>query len=124
VEDLIRFARGWRRENPLVFHCFAGISRSTAAAYITACALAPHRDEAEIAAALRRASQTATPNALMVTLADEYLGRGGRMVDAIRSIGRGAEAPLGEPFTLHITPEPQEHAATLASGRHSAHNPA
>jgi predicted protein tyrosine phosphatase len=43
VEDLIRFARGWRRENPLVFHCFAGISRSTAAAYITACALAPHR---------------------------------------------------------------------------------
>jgi predicted protein tyrosine phosphatase len=102
VEELLRFARGWERDNPLVFHCFAGISRSTAAAYITACALAPERDEFAIARDLRQASPTATPNALLVALADDHLGRGGRMVDAVRGIGRGTEAYLGEPFTLRF----------------------
>lgn len=102
VEDLLAFATNWDRDKPLVFHCYAGISRSTAAAYIAACALAPERSEAEIAAALRQASPTATPNALMVAIADTRLGRDGRMVSAIRAIGRGAEAFSGEPFTLRI----------------------
>jgi hypothetical protein len=31
------------------------------------------------------------------------LGRGGRMVDAIAGIGRGAEAMEGVPFTLRFT---------------------
>jgi predicted protein tyrosine phosphatase len=125
VDELLGFTRGWSRESPLVFHCFAGISRSTAAAYITACALAPERDEAEIAGALRRASRTATPNALLVTLADDRLGRGGRMVDAIRAIGRGADAFEGEPFTLHFAGESQGQrgqGAALASLGLSAHN--
>jgi len=38
------------------------ISRSTAGAYVTACALNPQRDEAGIAQALRQASPTASPN--------------------------------------------------------------
>ena len=84
VETLLDFVRRWDRESPLVFHCFAGISRSTAAAFITACALAPERDEAGIAAALRRASRTATPNSRLVALADAHLGRDGRMVEAVR----------------------------------------
>jgi predicted protein tyrosine phosphatase len=103
VETLLTFVRGWEREKPLVFHCFAGISRSTAAAYITACSLAPERDEAEIAFALRQASRTATPNARLVAVADDLLGRQGRMVDAIRRIGRGSDAYEGEPFTLRFT---------------------
>jgi predicted protein tyrosine phosphatase len=102
VETLLSFVQGWERESPLVVHCFAGISRSTAAAYITACALAPERDEAEIAKALRDASRTATPNARLVAVADRMLGREGRMVDAVRRIGRGAEAFEGEPFTMRI----------------------
>src|SRR5436305_4594822 len=32
VEALLTFVRAWSRESPLVFHCWAGISRSTAAA--------------------------------------------------------------------------------------------
>src|SRR5690349_13228248 len=55
VESLLTFIRAWDQESPLVIHCWAGISRSTAAAYITACALSPDRDEAEIAQELRRA---------------------------------------------------------------------
>ena len=38
--------------------------------------------------ALRKASPTATPNQHLVALADDILGRNGRMVDAIRAIGR------------------------------------
>ncbi|HEY8382918.1 MAG TPA: tyrosine phosphatase family protein [Microvirga sp.] len=102
VEQLLPFVRAWGREAPLVFHCWAGISRSTAAAYITACALAPERDESELAGMLRAASPSATPNLRLVAVADDILGRQGRMVEAIRAIGRGAEAFSGEPFTLRF----------------------
>ncbi len=102
VEALLDFAGRWDRRLPLAVHCYAGISRSTAAAYIVACALAPHRDEVELAAALRRASPSATPNSLLVSLADDLLGRGGRMTEAIRGIGRGADAFEGVPFVLAI----------------------
>src|SRR3981081_2282399 len=44
VHKLLGFVRGWDRGAPLVRHCFAGISRSTARAFVTACALHPGRD--------------------------------------------------------------------------------
>jgi len=102
VEKLVEFAKSWDRAKPIVVHCFAGISRSTAAAYIIACALAPERDEAELAKALRAASPSATPNALLVAIADELLDRQGRMIVAIAAIGRGAEAAEGTPFMLDV----------------------
>ena len=102
VASLLRFAERWNRETPMVVHCFAGISRSTAGAFIIACALAPNRPEREIARRLRAASPSATPNPRLVTLADQRLGRGGRMVEAITEIGRGANAFEGEPFALAI----------------------
>lgn len=102
MEQLLAFIGAWGRECPLVLHCWAGISRSTAAAYIAACTLAPERDEASIALSLRAAAPSATPNARFVALADDLLGRRGRMVDAIRSIGRGADAMEGTPFMLQL----------------------
>jgi predicted protein tyrosine phosphatase len=102
VNKLIEFARCWDRAKPMVVHCFAGISRSTAGAYVAACALNPERDEMAIATALRRASATATPNARIVSLGDRMLGRNGRMVAAIDSIGRGAFAFEGAPFRLEL----------------------
>ena len=102
VADLIGFVRGWDRRAPLVLHCFAGISRSTASAYATVCALNPARDEEAIAHALRRASPTATPNARIVSLADRLLGRGGRMIAAIETIGRGAFTAEAMPFRLEL----------------------
>ncbi len=102
VSRLLAFARAWERERPMLIHCWAGISRSTAAAYITACALNPRRDEMEAAEALRAASPSATPNARLVAVADEMLGRQGRMVTAIAAIGRGADAFEGAPFRYEI----------------------
>ncbi len=102
VETLVDFVGGWHPVRPIVVHCFAGISRSTAAAYITLCALKPDRDEADIARRLRTASPIATPNARLVAIADDLLGRQGRMVDAVRAIGRGTFASENVPFSLAL----------------------
>jgi len=102
VADLIDFVRGWDRRAPLVVHCYAGISRSTASAFASVCALNPQRDEHAIAQVLRRVSPTATPNIRIVSLADRLLGRGGRMIAAIETIGRGEFAAEATPFRLDL----------------------
>jgi len=102
VERLIAFADAWDRGAPMVVHCFAGISRSSAAAYVAACALNPQREEADIAWALRRASRTAQPNTRIVSVADRLLKRDGRMIRAIDTIGPGDLASEGRPFRLDL----------------------
>ena len=102
VLDILDFGRQWDRTRPLVIHCYAGISRSTASAYIIAAALAPQRDEVELARTLRALSPSATPNPRMIAVADALLYRKGRMLEAIQAIGRGADAFEGTPFELRI----------------------
>jgi predicted protein tyrosine phosphatase len=100
ITKLIEFARTWDRQGPLVVHCWAGISRSTAAAFITLCTLHEPGRERDLAQAIRAASPTATPNSLMVELADDLMGRNGRMITAIDEIGTGELAMAGSPFKL------------------------
>jgi predicted protein tyrosine phosphatase len=100
VSDLVKFALDWDRKAPLLIHCWAGISRSTAAAFIALCALNPKADEHELARRLRRASATAYPNRRLVALADAALSRQGRMVAAVEHIGRGRIAEEAEVFAL------------------------
>ena len=102
VRLLIDFAEHWDRERPMVVHCFAGISRSTAGAFITLCATRPERDELGIARRLRKASPFATPNSRLVALADAMLVREGRMIAAIEQIGRGEMAAESVPFMLAL----------------------
>ena len=102
VERLIDFVGLWDRAAPMVVHCYAGISRSTAGAYVAACALNPARDEQQIAWDIRRASRTAQPNVAIVSIADRLLKRQGRMVRAIETIGPGHAAMEGDPFRLDI----------------------
>ena len=99
VESLIAFFRRWERGRPLLVHCFAGVSRSPAAAFIGLCALTP-TPEIEIARKLRLVSPSATPNPHLVALADAILSREGRMIAAIESIGRGADCFEGEVFCM------------------------
>ena len=102
VQRLVDFVTAWDRQAPMVVHCFAGISRSTAGAYVAACALNPKRDEMQIAWDIRRASRTAQPNARIVSIADRLLKRDGRMIRAIDAIGVGDPATEGHPFRLDI----------------------
>jgi predicted protein tyrosine phosphatase len=103
IDTLLRFISDWDRSAPILIHCYAGISRSTATAFITACVHNPKTDEEEIAWALRRASPTATPNSRLVALADASLARGGRMSRAVAAIGRGGtweEIGEAKPFEM------------------------
>jgi len=98
-EKLIRFVDEWDRADPMLIHCWAGISRSTAACYTAMC-MKSTLDEEDLAWQLRRLSPSASPNRLIVSHADAVLGRGGRMVAAVDAIGRGCEATEGVPFSF------------------------
>jgi len=102
VQTLVDFVDRWDRERPLVVHCYAGISRSTAAAFIALCAVNPERDEAAIALQMRKASPSATPNSRIVGFGDQLLRRNGRMIEAVKAIGRGEMAVEGMPFAIPI----------------------
>jgi predicted protein tyrosine phosphatase len=100
VAALVRFTLDWDRKAPLLIHCWAGISRSTAAAFVALCALNPSADEFGLARRLRLASPTAYPNRRLVRLGDAVLARSGRMVEAVEEIGRGTVAEEGQVFAL------------------------
>ncbi len=102
VRRMLDFVQAADCAKPLAINCYAGVSRSTAAAYIVAIALAPSLGEMELAHTLRFLSPSATPNPRLIEVADAILGRQGRMIAAIRAIGRGADAFEGAPFALEI----------------------
>jgi predicted protein tyrosine phosphatase len=103
VEQMLDFVTTWQPPASLLIHCWAGISRSTAAAFAAMCALKSEEDEAEIAWTLRRMAPTASPNRLIVKHADQILGRRGRMIAAVEAIGRGAHAYEGSVFSWPVT---------------------
>jgi len=90
----------------LIVHCYAGISRSTAAAFVALCALNPKADELAIAHYIRSCSATAAPNRLIVSLGDTVLGRQGRMTKAIRAIDRSLSYEPTHPFALKTKFDP------------------
>jgi predicted protein tyrosine phosphatase len=98
VVTLVDFLKGRQGEDPLLIHCWAGISRSTASAFTAMCLYNPGVDEWRLARQLRSLSHVATPNRRIVAFADDILGRQGRMVDAIDAIGRGEDAYEGVIF--------------------------
>ncbi len=87
IRALIDFLREWPADAPLLVHCYAGISRSTATALIAR--VVKTGDPFDAAMALREAAPHARPNSLMVTLADEILGLGGRLIEAKEAMGDG-----------------------------------
>ena len=102
VLDLIRFVREWDQSTPIIIHCWMGVSRSPAAAVIAALALHPEEDDFALAARLRSVAPHATPNPRIIEIGDGILGRRGRLMAAIRGIGRGAETDGRASFSLPL----------------------
>ena len=102
VAGLIAFGKTWDRTNPFLVHCWAGISRSTAAAYIVLCDLHGPGHEERIARAVRFHAPHAQPNRLMIRHADLLLGRGGRMVAAVETMGEARMVSEGEVVELPL----------------------
>jgi predicted protein tyrosine phosphatase len=105
IDQLLAFGHDWDAVAPMLIHCWAGVSRSTAAAFTLLCDRAGPGAEQDIAWLLRERAPHAQPNRLLVRLADEAMGRNGAMVRAIDSLGSGVlvtegvpvEIPLGRP---------------------------
>ncbi|MDB5526840.1 MAG: putative tyrosine phosphatase protein [Rhizobium sp.] len=100
VNAIIDFAQGWQQDVPLLIHCWMGVSRSPAAALIAALSIAPELDEKALADLLRAASPQATPNARLIEIGDHLLMRQGRLVAAVKAIGRGADYAGDAPFVI------------------------
>ena len=88
LDRLLQFVDLWPQDAPLIVHCWAGVSRSTAAALITQAHLHPSADEGALAKALSKAAPHARPNRRLVQLADATLGRNGRLVEAAELVYR------------------------------------
>ena len=87
IDELLTFSRSWDTSKPLLIHCWAGISRSMASAFTILCdRLGPDR-EIEIARAIRLRAPHAQPNRLLVQHADDALGRRGKMIAALNTMG-------------------------------------
>lgn len=102
VQRLIDFVREWDQSAPLIVHCWMGVSRSPAAAVVAALSLFPDQDEVALATRLRTVSPYATPNSRIIEIGDRLLGRNGRLIAAIRKIGRGADTDGNVPFVLPL----------------------
>lgn len=100
VAEIAAFARAWDQTSPLLIHCWMGVSRSPAAALIAALAANPDLDDAELAQNLRRASPQATPNSRLIEFGDAHLARSGRLISAVKAIGRGTDYTGEAPFVL------------------------
>ena len=90
VEQLLRFGADLDAHHNgaglghLLIHCHAGVSRSTAAMAILMARRAPLGQEAGVFERLVRVRPQAWPNSRMVAFGDGLLGRGGRLVEALR----------------------------------------
>ncbi len=86
IARLIEFANGWTEDGPILVHCMAGISRSSAAALVVASSRRPGR-EVELARRLRLAGPWLSPNEKVVALADDLLRCDGRLRQALEAMG-------------------------------------
>lgn len=86
IDALLDFSRQWDANQPLLIHCWAGISRSMASAFTILCDRLGPGHEVEIATAMRRRAPHAQPNRLLISHADEALGRGGAMIAAVQGM--------------------------------------
>lgn len=104
VVGLIDFLRTWDADAPLLIHCHAGVSRSTAVALIAH--VLRTGDPGKSAATLRAASSYAWPNRRIVALADGILGFDGKLIQAREDMG---------PATWETDPDDEERTN---AGRH------
>lgn len=100
IAELIEFLRTWDSETPLLIHCLAGVSRSTAVALVAH--VMQTGDPRKSAAALRDASPYAWPNRRIVALADSFLGLDGELIAAREGMG---------PAVWETDPDDEEIAA-------------
>jgi predicted protein tyrosine phosphatase len=90
VEQILQFGESLKEglsvrvDGHLLVHCHMGISRSTAAMVALMAQNDVDSGEDALFARLREVRHQAWPNSIMIGFADEQLGRGGRLTEALR----------------------------------------
>ena len=86
VAQIIEFANRVDIANApkLLIHCWAGVARSAAAAYICQAIWMGPRKEIEALASVYEVRRIARPNSLMIEIADRLLERRGALVGALK----------------------------------------
>jgi len=80
----LAISRDTRQDGHLLVHCYMGVSRSTAAMLSLLAQVHSEETEERLFERLREIRPQAWPNSVMVGYADSQLGRGGRLVDALK----------------------------------------
>ena len=88
IEKLLDWWNSLHDVDSVYCHCAAGISRSTAAAFILRCHAEPPGNEQRAMKAVLKDNPFASPNRLMVERADELLDRNGQMIEAVHTVCR------------------------------------
>lgn len=92
VDLLLAFGRDLMAEpkplRHLLVHCHMGISRSTAAMFLTLAQARPDIDASTLLAEVVRIRAKTWPNLLMVKYGDQLLGRGNSLVQAAKALYR------------------------------------
>lgn len=101
VEALLSFLDGWPAEDPLLVHCWAGVSRSTATALL-ARVMKAGGDPAEHVAALRAEAPHASPNPLIIAHGDDLLGLNGALLEAVAALEEAQPVMEGPVFCLPV----------------------
>jgi predicted protein tyrosine phosphatase len=102
--EIISFIKAWDGSGDILIHCNRGVARSTAAAFIIMCMRAPGEKETALAARLRKIAPCADPCPMLVSYADDFLGRDGRMIEAIEDLPPPCPALCAPVVTLPLAP--------------------
>ena len=105
VEELVTFLDSWDRSRPALIHCYAGVSRSTAAALVLMSLNNPGREHAA-AQTLRDRAPHAQPNRRIIRIADQIMGLDGRLIDAVEAMGEADYATMGSLVELPVELDP------------------
>jgi predicted protein tyrosine phosphatase len=102
AKEIVNFIQAWDGTGDVLMHCNRGVSRSTACAYIIMCMRSPNESEAKVATRLRKAAPYADPCPMLVSYADDILGRNGRMIEAIEALPPPSPAISAPLLTLPV----------------------
>jgi len=120
VEQIVAIGRQMAASGPqdrLLVHCHAGISRSTAALAIVCVSMSPDAEDPDVLDAILAMRPQAWPNSTMIRLADDILGRRGRLVSAtIGLFGKRLRADPALADLMHRVRRSRDVADATASG--------
>jgi len=110
---ILECASQWRREGTYVVHCWAGVSRSGAAALLTLASLHPGR-ETDVARYMRARSIFAQPNRALIRAGDEVMGLNGRLVEAVEAMSPADLTAYGTPYRMCTSLTPPQSSSSAA----------